>query len=163
MWVVVQSAMDHDVILGMHESEKVNIDHEATRVAERAARALQQSRRLRNAESVAVPTWTGRSGTAGAPPGARQRFGSTTNSRLVSSSSSGGSQARPPLGAGGVGAVVARPVMGNLAGSSAGKTFSSADLLARVRARNVNISGKQTFDSEPGSATFNAERFTSGK
>lgn len=128
--------MDHDAILGVHESEKAMIDHEASRVAERAALALQQSRRLRSTENVAVPTWTGRSGTAGAPA-MRQRFGSTSNTRLVASSSDS-SQNQPRNGDTGQ-----QPAVGSsLAGASAGRAFTSADLLARVRERKTDSPGK---------------------
>jgi hypothetical protein len=137
MWV--QSAMDHDAILGVHETEKVTIDREASQVAERAAIALQQSRRLRSAESVAVPTWTGRSGTAGAPASSQRRFGSTTNTRLIASSTMSQSQAR--TGQNGA----HPPAMGSVGGSAAGTAFSSADLLARVQERNASISGKCLF------------------
>jgi DNA excision repair protein ERCC-6 len=128
--------MDHDAILGVHQSEKAMIDHEASRVAERAALALQQSRRLRSSENIAVPTWTGRSGTAGAPAAVRQRFGSTSNSRLVASSStSSQSQTRPGE----------TPAMGNLAGASVGRAFTSADFLARMRERKLDTPGKGSF------------------
>lgn len=130
-----QSAMDHDAILGVHESEKAIIDHEANRVAERAALALQQSRRLRNAENVSVPTWTGRSGTAGAPAGVRQRFGSTSNSRLIASTSTTSqSQTRPGE----------TRALGSSAGASAGRAFTSADLLARMRERKLDTPGMVT-------------------
>lgn len=128
----IHSAMDHDAILGVHESEKAMIDHEASRVAERAALALQQSRRLRSSENVAVPTWTGRSGTAGAPAAVRQRFGSTSNSRLVSSSSTP-SQSQTRSGE--------SPGMESVAGASAGRAFTSADLLARMRERKLGTPG----------------------
>lgn len=131
--------MDHDAILGVHETEKVKIDREASQVAERAATALQQSRRLRSAESVAVPTWTGRSGTAGAPASTQRRFGSTTNTRLIASSTMSQSQAR--TGQNGA----HPPAMGSIGGSAPGTAFSSADLLARVQERNASISGKCMF------------------
>ena len=137
MSAVAQSAMDHDAILGVHGSEKAMIDHEASRVAERAALALQQSRRLRSAENVAVPTWTGRSGTAGAPAAVRQRFGSTSNTRLVASVPAS-SQNPTRNGENGE-----QPAMeSSLAGASAGKAFTSADLLARVRGRKLDTPGK---------------------
>lgn len=131
--------MDHDAILGVHESEKAMIDHEASRVAERAALALQQSRRLRSSENIAVPTWTGRSGTAGAPAAVRQRFGSTANTRLVASSSTPlQSQSRP-------GDAGHQPATGRAAGASAGRAFTSADLLSRMRERKLDTPGKASF------------------
>lgn len=128
----IHSAMDHDAILGIHESERVMIDHEASRVAERAALALQQSRRLRSADNVSVPTWTGRSGVAGAPATVRQRFGSTANARLVASSSQGQTRSEESGN---------QPAIGISAGSSAGRAFTSADLLARVRERKLDTPG----------------------
>lgn len=76
----VHSAMDHDAILSLMDKEKVQVDQEASRVARRAAEALLQSRMQRGNDSVAVPTWTGRSGAAGAPAPLRRRFGAATNS-----------------------------------------------------------------------------------
>lgn len=127
--------MDHDAILGIHESERVMIDHEASRVAERAALALQQSRRLRSADNVSVPTWTGRSGVAGAPATVRQRFGSTANARLVASSSQGQTRSEESGN---------QPAIGISAGSSAGRAFTSADLLARVRERKLDTPGESS-------------------
>nr|PNR63349.1 hypothetical protein PHYPA_001774 [Physcomitrium patens] len=85
----IHSAMDHDTIRGIHESEKVMTHHEASRVAERAALALQLSRRFHSAKNVSVLIWTSCSEFVGALPTVQQRFGSTMNARLVASSSQG--------------------------------------------------------------------------
>ena len=71
--------MNHDAIMGAAGGGKDHLTGHHTRVAaERAARqaaeAVHQSGR-RGRTNVAVPTWTGRSGAAGAPPGATGRFG----------------------------------------------------------------------------------------
>jgi DNA excision repair protein ERCC-6 len=75
----IRGAMNHDAIMGAAGGGKDHLTGHHTRVAaERAARqaaeAVHQSGR-RGRTNVAVPTWTGRSGAAGAPPGATGRFG----------------------------------------------------------------------------------------
>ena len=71
----IRGAMNHDAIVNASGGR----DHlvggsaaaEADRVARRAHLAVTQSGRARLASNVAVPTWTGRSGAAGAPQGAQ--------------------------------------------------------------------------------------------
>lgn len=110
--------MNHDVIMNAHDEEKMKLDEQASRVAQRAAEALRQSRMLRSRESVSVPTWTGRSGMAGAPSSVRGKFGSTVNSQLITKRSD---------------EVSNNGTNGIVAGASAGKALSSAELLARIR------------------------------
>ncbi|EFJ09860.1 hypothetical protein SELMODRAFT_450679 [Selaginella moellendorffii] len=110
----IHSAMDHDAILAVNDPERVKVDFEASRVAERAAEALQQSRLIRMRDDVAVPTWTGNSGAAGAPGGGRRRFGAAVNSRLMSPA--------PPPGT---------------PGASSSRALSSVELLAQMRQRQA--------------------------
>lgn len=98
------------------EEEKMRLEHQASQVARRAAEALRESRMLRSRESISVPTWTGRSGCAGAPSSVRRRFGSTVNSRLTQSGD------KPSVIKNGISA-----------GLSSGKAPSSAELLNRIR------------------------------
>lgn len=105
--------MDHDAIMNANEGEKRRFEQQASLVAQRAAEALRRSRMLRSRDGVAVPTWTGRSGAAGAPPSVRRKFGGSANPRLRPS-------AAPP------------PPSGTQPGL-AGRALSSADLLARIR------------------------------
>eukprot|EP00897_Mesotaenium_endlicherianum_P003195 jgi/Mesen1/2903/ME000175S02056 len=86
----VHSAMDHEKILTVSEKERVVVDLEASRTARRAAEALRESRNLRAHQDIAQPTWTGRSGTAGAPSAIRQRFGTAVNTRLLTVPGGGG-------------------------------------------------------------------------
>ncbi|XP_019188435.1 PREDICTED: protein CHROMATIN REMODELING 8 [Ipomoea nil] len=118
----IHSAMDHDAIVNAHDEEKLKLEEQASRVAQRAAEALRQSRMLRSQESVAIPTWTGRSGTAGAPPSIKKKFGSTLNPQLVTSSK--------PLEES---SMISSRRNGIAAGASAGKALSSAELLAKIR------------------------------
>ena len=120
----------------MNELEKVKVENESSKVAQRAAQAVLQSRMQRSGDSVAVPTWTGRSGAAGAPVALRRRFGSTLNSRILPSSTAEGSnsnQISPGAGScsgsGGLGRAGA-----GIAGSSTG-LMSSREVLARLRDR----------------------------
>lgn len=115
----IHSAVNHDAIMNANDDDKVRMEEQASRVARRAAEALRESRMLRSRESFAVPTWTGRSGAAGAPSSARRKFGSTANTQLLNSpKTSEGSSSRPA---------------GFAAGASTGKALSSAELLARIR------------------------------
>uniref|UniRef100_A0A803PGL4 Protein CHROMATIN REMODELING 8 n=1 Tax=Cannabis sativa TaxID=3483 RepID=A0A803PGL4_CANSA len=117
----IHSAVNHDAIMNAHDVEKMRLEEEASRVAQRAAEALRQSRMLRSRENISVPTWTGKSGTAGAPSSARNKFGSTVNSKLISSS-------KPSAN-------------GISAGASGGKALSSAELLARIRGNQASAAG----------------------
>ena len=105
-----QSAMDHDAIMNANEGETRRFEQQAAQVAQRAAEALRRSRMLRSRESVSVPTWTGRSGTAGAPSSVRRKFGGAANPRLR------GNTAAAAFTAG-----------------LSGVAMSSADVLARIR------------------------------
>lgn len=119
--------MNHDIIMDAHDEEKMRLEEHASQVAQRAAEALRQSRMLRSRDSISVPTWTGKSGTAGAPSSVRQKFGSTVNSRLT---------------------IVTKPsnelssnVNGFAAGASTGKALSSAELLAKIRGNQERAIG----------------------
>lgn len=124
----IHSAMNHDVIMNAHDGEKMRLEEQASQVAQRAAEALRQSRMLRSRDSISVPTWTGKSGTAGAPSSVRQKFGSTVNSQLIKSSDSSSSNKTSNL-------------KGIAAGTSAGKALSSAELLARIRGNQERAVG----------------------
>ncbi|CAM6103711.1 unnamed protein product [Calypogeia fissa] len=150
----IHSAMDHDAIMAVSDKEKVLVDQEAGRVAQRAADELRRSRMLRSSDNIAVPTWTGRSGEAGAPSSVRRRFGSTTNTRLVSSSavqtttvsnvqttslsnvqSRSVEEVRSDLSS------TARQLQGVGAGSAAGRALSSTEVLNRMRERQMGALG----------------------
>ncbi|KAI3806081.1 hypothetical protein L1987_21973 [Smallanthus sonchifolius] len=115
----IHSAVNHDLIMNAHDEEKVRLDEQASQIAYRAAEALRQSRMIRSRESISVPTWTGRSGTAGAPGSSvARKFGSTVNSKLVT-------KTRPDEGSSNNKRFVA--------GASGGKALSSSELLAKIR------------------------------
>ncbi|XP_011004030.1 PREDICTED: protein CHROMATIN REMODELING 8 [Populus euphratica] len=124
----IHSAVNHDVIMNAHDGEKMRLEEQASQVAQRAAEALRQSRMLRSRDSISVPTWTGKSGTAGAPSSVHQKFGSTVNSQLIKSSDSSSSNKTSNL-------------KGIAAGTSAGKALSSAELLARIRGNQERAVG----------------------
>lgn len=119
--------MNHDLIMNANDEEKVRLDEQASQIAHRAAEALRQSRMIRSRESVSVPTWTGRSGTAGAPGSTVVRkFGSTVNSKLIT-------KARTDEGPSNTKRFVA--------GASGGKALSSSELLAKIRGTNEQAVG----------------------
>ena len=68
----IQSALDHDKIETAHNPSNNIAQKEAKKVAEKAAKALRKSRESLRSTPVTVPTWTGRSGLAGAPALRRQ-------------------------------------------------------------------------------------------
>ncbi|RKO85515.1 hypothetical protein BDK51DRAFT_32338, partial [Blyttiomyces helicus] len=74
----VHSALHHDAIMDASGAEAVLVEQEASRVADEAVAALKASRRRIRGAAVGVPTWTGRSGSAGAPSVGRRRFGTTS-------------------------------------------------------------------------------------
>ncbi|XP_022758452.1 protein CHROMATIN REMODELING 8 isoform X2 [Durio zibethinus] len=63
----IHSAVNHDAIMNANDEEKMRLEEQASQVAQRAAEALRQSRLLRSHDSISIPTWTGKSGAAGAP------------------------------------------------------------------------------------------------
>ncbi|KAI9274508.1 SNF2 family N-terminal domain-containing protein [Phascolomyces articulosus] len=63
----IQSALQHDRIMESGAQDRVFVEREAALVAQNAATALKESRRQRRSMGVNTPTWTGRSGIAGAP------------------------------------------------------------------------------------------------
>lgn len=127
-----QSALNHDIIMNAHDEEKMRLEEHASQVAQRAAEALRQSRMLRSRDDISIPTWTGRSGSAGAPLSVRQKFGSTVNSQLTNKSS------KPSEG---TASSETTQTSGFTAGASAGRALSSADLLARIRGNQERAVG----------------------
>ena len=92
----VMSAMNHDNIVdGSYGNQVDKISRsEAEKIAKRASQALRSSQQHRMSDDVSVPTWTGRSGMAGAPASVRvkeglgggpvkKRFGSVKNLDLL--------------------------------------------------------------------------------
>lgn len=75
----VHSALKHDAIVSSNSRESHLIEKEANLVASRAVAALKESRqRIRREQKkthMIAPTWTGRSGSTGAPGSSRPRFG----------------------------------------------------------------------------------------
>eukprot|EP00736_Rhodelphis_marinus_P006224 Rmarinus@m.17114 len=126
----LHSAISHDKIESMGARDDGGIAlAEARKIANRAMRALQDSRRECMAQPVHVPTWTGRSGQSGAP---RRRFGRTArvvNTEAASVSVQGGSEMTESIG--------------ETEDSSKKKPVSSSQLLQRLRERgpgNMNNS-----------------------
>ncbi len=150
----VTSAISHDSIVNGNTGSGIDSVSraEAKRIAEKAALALRQSANQRGYSDVSVPTWTGRSGLAGAPAvvresglgapaGRRQRFGAVKNpdfaqqedSAAASSSASAPKMDLTDLSAFGSGATC------GVSGVDLPPT-SSSDLLRRLRTRNVDAS-----------------------
>ncbi|KAK7267406.1 hypothetical protein RIF29_20080 [Crotalaria pallida] len=127
----IHSAMNHDLIMNAHDEEKMRLEEQASQVAKRAAEALRESRIRRSHESISVPTWTGRSGAAGAPSSVQRKFGSTVNPQLTNNAKS--SDELPTNRT--------NKINGIAAGASSGKALSSAELLARIRGNQEKAIG----------------------
>ncbi|OIV90527.1 hypothetical protein TanjilG_32404 [Lupinus angustifolius] len=127
----IHSAMNHDLIMNANDEEKMRQEEQASQVAKRAAEALRQSRMLRSHDSVSVPTWTGRSGAAGAPTSVRRKFGSTVNPQVANNVKP--SDELPSNGT--------NKINGFAAGASSGKALSSAELLARIKGNQEKAIG----------------------
>lgn len=139
----IHSAVNHDAIMNANDKEKTEIEEHASRVAQRAAEALSQSRMLRSRESITVPTWTGRSGAAGAPSSVHRRFGSTVNSQLVGPSKS----SEDPMSDGN------DMTQRFSAGASSGRALSSAELIAKIR-RDQQSAVMDGFEHQLGSGSI---------
>lgn len=145
----LHSAVNHDAIMNAHGDEKMRLEEEASRVAKRASEALRQSQMLRSRESISVPTWTGRSGAAGAPSSVSRKFGSTVSSQLINRSKSSEESSSNGM---------SKP-NGIAAGASAGKALSSAELLARIRG-NQERATDDGLEHQLGSSSANRARST---
>ncbi|KAK9067540.1 hypothetical protein SSX86_011651 [Deinandra increscens subsp. villosa] len=139
----IHSAVNHDLIMNAHDEEKVRLDEQASQIAHRAAEALRQSRMIRSRESISVPTWTGKSGTAGAPGSSVSRkFGSTVNSKLVTKTRvDEGSSNSKRFAAGALG----------------GKALSSSELLAKIRGTHEQAFG-DALDHQLGASSSSIDR-----
>ncbi|KAJ8440817.1 hypothetical protein Cgig2_000705 [Carnegiea gigantea] len=124
----IHSALNHDAIMNAHDEDKMRLEEQASQIAQRAAEALRQSRMLRSKEGISIPTWTGKSGAAGAPSSVRRKFGSTVSSHLASTSRLEEETQKSGTN-------------GFAAGASAGKALSSAELLGRIRANQTRAVG----------------------
>ncbi|KAJ3023869.1 hypothetical protein HKX48_000055 [Thoreauomyces humboldtii] len=129
----VHSALHHDVIVDAASPEALIVEKEAKRVADEALRALKQSRKraeqMRKADGggVHMPTYTGRSGAAGAP----RRFGPKTPTVVGAGIGTGGfgTGSTPGFGS-------SSSAASGLSGSDAPYT-TSATILANLRQRSA--------------------------
>ncbi|KAI8921822.1 P-loop containing nucleoside triphosphate hydrolase protein [Entophlyctis helioformis] len=133
----VHAALQHDAIMDASNPEAQIVEREATKVATDAIAALKRSRKRIRAlrGGVDTPTWTGRSGSAGAPgslaahASASGASSSAASSPAVSGalgSAAGGQLGRLPLSIG------SSAASGSLA---SGGPMSSSLLLANLRER----------------------------
>lgn len=164
----VHAAIDHDKIESAHDPSHRVAEKEAAKIAKRAADALRQSRLQLQQVPVNQPTWTGRSGAAGAPGGGA-RFGAAVNARLLTKVSggsggiassgfvtpSGGYNAATSAGFGaGAGAGAGRFGHGTAAaggrgsGGPGGAPLRSFELLARMRERQAAATSAATISPE---------------
>ena len=143
--MMIRGAMNHDAIMsapgGRDHLAGGSAAAEADRVARRAQHAVRQSALARGSSNIAVPTWTGRSGAAGAPPGiagaGSRRFGRV-------GASAGGIVIGTGTGTG-TGSGVAAGVAG--AGGARGG-MGSQTLLQRIRQRDAAAGAAAAAEAE---------------
>ncbi|NXM71785.1 ERCC6 protein, partial [Serilophus lunatus] len=145
----VHSVMKHDAIMEASSVDHVLEEAEASRVAQDALRALKISRQQCLGAASGVPTWTGRSGLSGAPPGIKSRFGQKRNSLLLSSHSTCASPAKKQKDADTMKKQNIKKCSSNeyfdgKSGESSSSALDSSSLLANMRARNHFTLSQQT-------------------
>ncbi|XP_035695280.1 DNA excision repair protein ERCC-6-like [Branchiostoma floridae] len=131
----VHSALQHDKIMMSSNPDYLLVEGEADRVAKEAARALKRTRQQCLGATSGVPTWTGRHGGSGAPPGVKQkpRFGKKRTSAAAGASGSGKSETKAAK------FVIPKKkhFSGHVAGTkSSAEDVSSESLLNQMRLRN---------------------------
>ncbi|RCI03157.1 hypothetical protein CU098_000671, partial [Rhizopus stolonifer] len=129
----IQSALQHDQIMDSASHDTVFVEQEATQIAQRAVAALKESRRQRRQMDIGTPTWTGRSGTAGAPRYFLERSATPPAPRF-------GKQFNAPIGSH---SAPGSPQPGAVSGFKSiqgGSKASSSSLLARMRERKAMAS-----------------------
>ncbi|CAH1273323.1 ERCC6 [Branchiostoma lanceolatum] len=131
----VHSALQHDKIMMSSNPDYLLVEGEADRVAKEAARTLKRTRQQCLGATSGVPTWTGRHGGSGAPPGVKQkpRFGKKTSSAEAGACGPGKSETKA--------AKFVIPKKKHFSGHVAGTKSSSEDvssesLLNQMRLRN---------------------------
>ncbi|KAI9322570.1 SNF2 family N-terminal domain-containing protein [Dichotomocladium elegans] len=133
----IQSALEHDQIMESSAQDKVFVEKEASLIAQNAAAALKESRRLRRKMGVSMPTWTGRSGIAGAPAHASSSTPPPRFGQIVRTSTSPIAKEReakslsPHFGSGLI------PGFASNIRETSKEPPSSGFLLARLRERNI--------------------------
>ncbi|KAI8060927.1 SNF2 family N-terminal domain-containing protein [Gongronella butleri] len=130
----IHSALQHDRIMDADGHDTFFVEREASLIAEQAAKALKESRKRTRLNKVGTPTWTGRSGIAGAPQGTPPpRFGQKANAPASSASilanmSSKRAESAPSSPTGHFG-------KGNLSGFKGTTSIGSSTLLQQMRQR----------------------------
>ncbi len=145
----VHAALDHDKIESAHDPSHRVAEKEAAKIAKKAADALRQSRLQLQQAPVNQPTWTGKSGAAGAP-----RFGANVNARLLSQASNGasgsGSGSNITNTSAGFGSSAGPSRFGNGGGrgNGGGGALRSSELLAKIRERQAAATAAATTSPE---------------
>ncbi|KAL1495448.1 hypothetical protein AB1Y20_016816 [Prymnesium parvum] len=139
---IVGSALNHELVCDGEQQpfKSTTTVEEARRLAQRAADTLRESHERRARQSIGLPTWTGRSGSAGLSM--QQRFGGEIRLGQFSAKSAANAttsgQESSPTGAGtffSEGRACKAPV-------------GSAALLKRIEERKASESATQTIDPE---------------
>ncbi|KAI8098665.1 SNF2 family N-terminal domain-containing protein [Halteromyces radiatus] len=146
----IQSALQHDRIMESGTQDSFFVEREATMIAEQAAMALKESRKRTRQNGIGTPTWTGRSGFAGAPRSRSQassssstpppRFGQRSNITVFSSGLKSDSTPVSPSGN-----AFGKGLISGFKGSS---VVGSSILLAQMQQRKAMEANIDTNDSK---------------
>jgi len=129
----VASAVDHEKLMGDHKTERNVALYQAAQIAKAAAEALRRSRQACLQNPAHALTWTGRSGSSGAP-----RFGNKVNPRMQHALHA----VNPPPAAVGGGQTLQ-------AGLGGGQALSSKSLIAQIAERHKAAADAQAGGGPP--------------
>ncbi|KAI7868322.1 SNF2 family N-terminal domain-containing protein [Spinellus fusiger] len=146
----IQSALQHDHIMDSDSQDAVFVEREATLIAERAAVALRESRKYRKVANIGTPTWTGRSGSVGAPrhfiessssSSSSLRFGQKSSMAFTSNKSTLSTHQALKFGTGSVSGFNSTSSTSTSTGNRSSPA-SSSSLLAQMRERREMEGGQ---------------------
>ncbi|ORX56438.1 hypothetical protein DM01DRAFT_1020853 [Hesseltinella vesiculosa] len=124
----IHSALQHDRIMEADGHDTFFVEREASLIAQKAAEALKESRKRTRLNKIGTPTWTGRSGIAGAPlpDTPPPRFGQKANLGSIGLARSESAPVSPNSNQFG---------KGNLSGFKGPAAVGSGSLLERMKQR----------------------------
>jgi DNA excision repair protein ERCC-6 len=149
----VHSALSHDRIVDASEPSAAAVEARATQMAERAVAALRRCRDAMVGRPIDQPTWTGRSGSVGAP--AQRRFGTVTLLNALGKAPPASASPTPgraaQLAPQGAPRYFDHTVSGFADAAASGAPRPSSELLERLRLRNA-FAGSAVTTSSPSPA-----------
>ncbi|XP_032221486.2 DNA excision repair protein ERCC-6 [Nematostella vectensis] len=140
----VHSALQHDVIMESGNADYTLVENEANRVAQQAVQALKKSRQRCLGATSGIPTWTGASGSSGFTDTRRPKLRFGKKRPAATSSVTAESDESKPTKRAADQPLFSGAMMGVETADHTNEPASSADLLARMRARNNILPNEET-------------------